>query len=79
MILTSQQKQTLKRLIAASAKANNAAWKAETALNDFCEDVWGYNPGDRDCDAIIDGCMGGCGASSGMSVEEFIEDMNDKE
>lgn len=69
-------KKKLQRLINASTKANNAVLVAEQALNDFCDEEWGFAPADRDVDAVLDGCMGGCGQAHNMPADEFIEAMN---
>lgn len=68
-------KRKLQSLINATVKANNACHKAEMALNEFCENEWGFVPQDRDCDNIIDSVYGGCGQSTGMSAQGFIDDM----
>lgn len=71
-------KRKLQRLIDASVKANNACHKAEGALNNFCEETWGFVPGERDLDNIIDAVYGGCGSSGGMKAEGFIKDMDNE-
>lgn len=66
----------LQSLINSAVKANNSTYKAEKALNRFCEDHWGFAPSDVGCDWIIDGVFGGCGLSRGMSASEFILHMD---
>lgn len=73
--MNARQKTKLKKLIDNAAKANTVAFEATTKLNNFCEEVWGFAPADHDIDAIIDGVLGGCGSASGMSVEDFIREM----
>jgi len=79
MQLTPVQKRKLQRLIDASVKAHNAQYEAQKFLHAYAIEVWGFSPSDRDCDGIIDGCLGGCGRSYGYGVEEFITEMNEKE
>lgn len=69
-------KDKLQRLINAAAKGHTMAYRATSALDKYCETVWGFAPSDRDCDLIIDSCLGGCGASTGMPAGEFIDIMN---
>lgn len=66
----------LQRLIDRSVKAHNASYEAASALCAFAKEHYGEEPGKIDADAIIDGCMGGCGNSSGMTAEEFNDEMN---
>ena len=56
-------------------QANADATKWGNVIAEHCLDVYGVEPGEIDCDAFIDRCGGGCGAASGMSVEEFEEAM----
>jgi hypothetical protein len=60
---TTTERGKLQRLMNAATKAHNAAHKADRALNAYCDAVWGFAPGDRDLDQIIDHCFGGCGVS----------------
>lgn len=71
-------KRKLQSLINASIKGNNAAHMAERFLVKYCVERWGFDPGEEDVDWIIDGCMGGCGFSSGFSADEFIREMDAK-
>lgn len=66
----------LQRLINTAAEAHSKAYWATSELNKYCDDVWGFAPSDRDCDGIIDSCLGGCGVSPGMPAGEFIDIMN---
>lgn len=74
---TATERRRLQRLMDAATKANNARHKAESALNKYCDKVWGFAPADRDLDQIIDFCFGGCGVSGNMDAEHFIEAMNE--
>lgn len=74
--LSVSEKKKLQRLIDASVKAHNEQYDRQRSLNKYAEELWGFAPSDRDLDNIIDGCLGGCGRSSGFDVEEFIADMN---
>lgn len=74
---TATERRKLQRLMDAATKANNAAHIAESALNKYCDDVWGFAPADRDLDEIIDNCFGGAGVSEDMEAERFIEVMNE--
>jgi hypothetical protein len=67
----------LQRLIDASVKASNAFHTTQNAVNDFCRNTYGVEPGDVDADAIIDAVFGGCGLSTGMTAREFDETMRD--
>lgn len=66
----------LARLIDATARTASAAFKANTALMDYCRDVYGAEPGDVDADGIID-ALGGAGDCNGLSAEEFHQTMTD--
>ena len=68
-------KKNLQKAIDGITKANAEAWKWDNVISEHCLDVYGVEPGEIDCDAFIDRCGGGCGAASGMSVEEFEEAM----
>lgn len=57
------------------ARANNAAREARDAVIGHSEAVYGVGPGDIDNDAFIDAVDGGCGASNGMTAEQFHESM----
>lgn len=62
---------SLQKMIDDCVAANNAAHRATTALNEWCIDKYGFEPGDRDIDAIIDAVLGGSGVSNGMKADEF--------
>jgi hypothetical protein len=55
--------------------ANNRAMVARNKIFEHCQVVYGLTPSDIDNDEFIDACDGGCGASSGMSAEEFEASM----
>lgn len=74
---TATERRKLQRLMDAATKANNARHKAESALNKYCDAVWGFAPADRDLDEIIDDCFGGCGVTMNMDAEHFIDLMNE--
>jgi hypothetical protein len=57
------------------AKANNRAQKWRDIILQYSQDRWGCSPGDVDCDSFIDAVDGGCGMSSGMTANEFIQAM----
>lgn len=57
------------------ASANNRAQKARNKIMAHCEAAYGFLPGDVDNDTFIDACDGGCGASAGMSAEDFEASM----
>ena len=75
--MNQRDKKKLQRLIDASVKAHNAAHKAGQELDQFVQDRWGADATDDYTDHIIDGCMGGCGLSRGLSADEFISEMHD--
>ena len=66
-------KRKLQRLIDNATKAHNAVHKADAAIHNYCHEVWQFNEFD---DSIIDGCLGGCGHSNGMTADEFIKVMS---
>jgi hypothetical protein len=61
----------LQRMINETVKTGNAFHAAQAALNDFCREQYGVEPGDVDADEIIDSVMGGCGLSTGMKAKDF--------
>ncbi len=65
----------LQTLIDRTVKAQNEFFHAQAALNDFCKERYGHEPGEVDADAIIDGVLGGCGLASSMSAKEFDMEM----
>jgi hypothetical protein len=67
----------LAAMIRKAVKASNAFHLANQALNEYCIDRWGFEPGDRDVDGILDGCMGAAGMASGLSVQEFEQLMEE--
>lgn len=73
--LTAAQRRKLQSLIDATARANAAYYAAQAKLNDWCAQHYGAEPGDVDADVIIDAVFGGCGAATGLSVDEFDEEM----
>ena len=73
--LTKAQKVKLQKLIDRATKAHQAAFEATTALNAWCDKVYGFTAGDVDADSIIDAVLGGCGSPSGMSAEQFNDEM----
>jgi hypothetical protein len=74
-----KRKAELQALIDAAAAANAAAFLATTALDEYCQERWGYTPSDIDADDIIDAVLGGCGVASGMSAEDFVNSMKRKQ
>jgi 2C-methyl-D-erythritol 2,4-cyclodiphosphate synthase len=66
----------LQRLIDRTVKANNDFQRAQSVLMEECLKRYGHEPGDVDCDAIIDSVLGGCGVSDGMSAEDFDREMS---
>ncbi len=68
----------LQSLINRAAKTSTAFHNAQAALNDYCREVYGAEPGDLDCDDIIDGVLGGCGVCNGMTAEDFDASMKER-
>lgn len=67
----------LGKAIKKAARANAAAAKANEALDTLCEDLWGFAPGDRDVDAILDSVYGLAGEANEIPLEEFVKYMNE--
>lgn len=65
-------KRKLQTLIDNAVRAHNAVHKADAALYTFAAKYWEFDTFE---DNIVDGCLGGCGNSRGMTAEEFIETM----
>ncbi len=61
----------LQGLIDRTAKASRSFQLANSELMEYCLEVYGFEPGDVDADAIIDGVLGGDGMPNGMSAKEF--------
>jgi hypothetical protein len=57
------------------ARANNTAREARDAIYAHSEAVYGATPGEIDNDDFIDAVDGGCGASGGMTADQFHESM----
>lgn len=66
--------ETLQKLINKCVKTNNAFHRAQAQLNDYCITHYGTTPSDVDCDFIIDTCLGGAGATTAITAEEFEEE-----
>lgn len=73
--LTAAQKAKLQKMIDRTVAASNAFQTAQSELNEWCRDVYGFEPGDADVDGIIDAVFGGGGASRGMTAAEFHSEM----
>jgi len=69
--LSSSEKKKLQRMIDKTAAASTEFYKAQDELYNWCDQKYGYGPGDIDCDEIIDGVLGGCGQSNGMPAVKF--------
>jgi len=67
----------LQRLIDATVRHGARYHTAQAALNDFCRNHYGQEPGDIDADQIIDAVFGGCGIPVGMAASDFDEVMRD--
>ncbi|QGZ14028.1 hypothetical protein PP939_gp207 [Rhizobium phage RL38J1] len=74
--LTMDEAKKLILLIKKATRAHNDVHLADRELNNFCEEIWGFAPSDRDVDEIIDSVFGGCSLSRGMSIFEFTAAMN---
>ncbi len=66
-------------LIDRCVEANNAAHKAEAAMEEYCLALYGFTASDKDYDSIIDAVFGGCGVSAGMLADEFDKIMREGE
>lgn len=64
-------KQKMQKLIDRTVEASNAFQQAQRLLSEECLRVYGVEPGDVDCDVVIDAVLGGCGLSPGMSADAF--------
>ena len=58
-------------------RSHNRGIKWIRIIEDYSRQEFGTTPGEVDCDKFIDSCDGGCGASDGMSVDEFMEAMRE--
>lgn len=65
----------LQGLINRAATADNKAYRAEQALANYAQEIYGCTWSDVDGDQIIDGVCGGCGASTGMTADAFDTEM----
>lgn len=61
----------LQSLIDRTAKASAIYHDAQAKLNDYCLEVYGQEPGEIDCDSVIDAVFGGCGIAPGMTADAF--------
>ena len=66
-----KERRKLQRLIDRTAKAASAFYLANKDLCEFCIEKYGCEPGDVDCDQIIDAVQGGAGISAGLAAEDF--------
>lgn len=65
----------LQSLIDRTVRHGAAFHTAQHALMEECLRVYGVEPGNIDCDSIIDKVLGGDGSPNGMMAEEFDEAM----
>lgn len=75
--LSRVERAKLQRMIDKTVKASNAFFETQRALNEYARERYGAEPGDVDADHIIDGVMGGCGRSEGMTANDFDRTMRD--
>lgn len=68
-------KRELQAALNSLASANNRARVARDKIYEHCQEVYGTTPGEIDNDSFIDAVDGGCGATNGMTVEEFEQSM----
>ena len=68
-------KSQLQAALDSLASANNRAQKARNKIMEHSIVVYGVIPGDVDNDYFIDGVDSGCGATLGMTAEEFDKSM----
>lgn len=71
------ERRTLQKLIDNAAVRGAAYFHAQAALNEFCLNKYGAEPGDVDADEIIDSVFGGSGSNSGIPAERFDEIMSE--
>lgn len=70
-------KRDLQAALDALTSANNQAVKARNKIVEHCEEVYGVSPYDVNNDDFIDGCDGGSGVASGMTVKDFEASMRE--
>lgn len=70
-------KRQLQAALDALAKAHQKAHAEREKIAEHCKAVYGVDPADVDNNEFIDGCDGGCGSPSGMSVDAFDRSMRE--
>ncbi len=68
-------KRKLQRLIDKAAKTGGAAFEAQNALNEYCEEQYGHTPSEIDADEILDAVYMLCGWPQTMDAARFDEIM----
>lgn len=69
--LSARDRRKLQAMINRTSRASAVYHKEQDALNDWCREYYGYEPGDVDADDIIDAVFGGCGEAPGMDADDF--------
>jgi hypothetical protein len=67
----------LQKALDGLTEAYNRVHQCSAKISDHCAYLYGVSPADVDNDAFIDSVAGGCGMSTGMSVDEFKKSMLD--
>lgn len=70
-------KRELNATMAKLVKANNTAVQLQAKIAEHCLEVYGVEPGDVDCEEIVDRLGAGCGMSEGMNADEFDRAMRE--
>lgn len=73
--MNAAEKKKLQRMIDRTAETQRAYYEAQSALNEWCQEHYGYEAGDIDADEIIDAVFGGAGIGGGMTAARFDEVM----
>jgi hypothetical protein len=71
MRMDASARSKLQGMINRTVSAANRFHAEQEALNEWCREHYGVEPGDVDADEIIDGVLGANGQSSGMKASDF--------
>lgn len=66
-------RKSLQKLIDECTFASGMAWRAQAALNERCEEMFGMTPSDVDCDEVLDSVFAASGPGRTMPEKQFTE------
>lgn len=77
--VSKKDRMLLRAAIRRTAAACSEASREQSNLDLLCESIWGFAPGDRDVDGILDSVYGLAGEANPIKIDEFIGHMDDAE